>query len=118
MYDALLYNLELARKRSTILKSLGLEKGSYALASVHREANTDDPARMSAILKALGLLSTQVVFPVHPRTRKMIRETGLRVSRNVRMIEPVGHFDVLILQEKASCILTDSGGMQKEAYLL
>lgn len=118
MYDALLYNLELARKRSTILKSLGLEKGSYALATVHRAANTDDPARMSAILKALGLLSTQVVFPVHPRTRKMIRETGLRVSRNVRMTEPVGHFDVLILQENASCILTDSGGMQKEAYLL
>lgn len=118
MYDALLHNLELARKRSTILKSLGLERGSYALATVHRAANTDDPARMAAILNALGLLSTQVVFPVHPRTRKMIQETGLSISRNVMMIEPVGHFDVLVLQENANCILTDSGGMQKEAYLL
>jgi UDP-N-acetylglucosamine 2-epimerase (non-hydrolysing)/UDP-GlcNAc3NAcA epimerase len=118
MYDALLHNLGLARQRSTILKSLGLEKGNYALATVHRAANTDDPARMAAIVNALGLLSTQVVFPVHPRTRKMIRETSLPLSKNVTMIDPVGHFDVLVLQENANCILTDSGGMQKEAYLL
>jgi UDP-N-acetylglucosamine 2-epimerase (non-hydrolysing)/UDP-GlcNAc3NAcA epimerase len=118
MYDALLHNLGIARRRSTILKTLGLKKGSYALATVHRAANTDDPARMTAILNALALLPIQVIFPVHPRTRKMIQETGLPISNNVRMIEPVGHFDVLILQENANCILTDSGGMQKEAYLL
>ena len=118
MYDALLHNLAIARKRSTILPSLGLEKGTYALATVHRAANTDDPTRMAAILDAFGSLSTQVIFPVHPRTRKMIRERNLAVSGNVKMIEPVGHFDVLVLQENASCILTDSGGMQKEAYLL
>jgi UDP-GlcNAc3NAcA epimerase len=118
MYDALLHNLSLAHKRSPILKSLGLEKGAYALATVHRAANTDDPTRMAAILTALGLLSTQVVFPVHPRTSRLIRETGLAISENVRMIDPVGPFDVLVLQENANCILTDSGGMQKEAYLL
>jgi UDP-N-acetylglucosamine 2-epimerase (non-hydrolysing)/UDP-GlcNAc3NAcA epimerase len=118
MYDALLHNLARARKRSTILGSLGLEKGTYALATVHRAANTDDPARMAAILQSLGSLSRRVIFPVHPRTRKMIRETGLSVSDNVRIVEPVGHFDILILQENADCILTDSGGMQKEAYLL
>ena len=118
MYDALLHNLELARKHSTILQSLRLEKGNYALATVHRAANTDDPARMAAILTALGLLSIQIVFPVHPRTRKMIQEMDLPVSQNLMMIEPVGHFNVLILQENANCILTDSGGMQKEAYLL
>jgi UDP-N-acetylglucosamine 2-epimerase len=118
MYDALLHNLEIARKRSTILKTLELEKGNYALATVHRAANTDDPARMATILNALGLLPIQVVFPVHPRTRKMIQETDLPIPQNVRMMEPVGHFDVLLLQENANCILTDSGGMQKEAYLL
>jgi UDP-GlcNAc3NAcA epimerase len=118
MYDALLHNLAVARKRSTILKSLGLGKGTYALATVHRAANTDDPARMSAILNALGSLSTRVIFPVHPRTRKMIREAGFSVAGNVMVVEPVGHFDALILQENANCILTDSGGMQKEAYLL
>jgi UDP-GlcNAc3NAcA epimerase len=118
MYDALLHNLAIARKRSTILRSLGLEKGTYALATVHRAANTDDPARMAAILNALGSLSTRVIFPVHPRTRKMIQEAGLSVAQNVMAVEPVGHFDVLILQENANSILTDSGGMQKEAYLL
>lgn len=118
MYDALLYNLASARKRSTILQSFGLEKGTYALATVHRAANTDNSARMAAILNALGSLSTQVIFPVHPRTRKMIREAGLAIPGNVKAVEPVGHFDVLILQESANCILTDSGGMQKEAYLL
>jgi UDP-N-acetylglucosamine 2-epimerase len=118
MYDALLHNLGLARKQSTILKSLRLEKGGYALATVHRAANADDPTRMAEILNALGSLSMQVVFPVHPRTRKMIREAALLVSNNVMMIDPVGHFDVLVLQENANCILTDSGGMQKEAYLL
>lgn len=66
----------------------------------------------------IGSLSTRVILPVHPRTRKMIRETGLSISGNIKMVEPVGHFDVLSLQENASCILTDSGGMQKEAYLL
>jgi UDP-N-acetylglucosamine 2-epimerase len=118
MYDALLHNLDLARKRSIILSSLGLEKGKYALATVHRAANTDDPARLVAILNALGSLSTRVIFPVHPRTRKLIREMNVPVPDNLRLTEPVGPFDVLILQENASCILTDSGGMQKEAYLL
>jgi UDP-N-acetylglucosamine 2-epimerase (non-hydrolysing)/UDP-GlcNAc3NAcA epimerase len=118
MYDALLHNLAIARKRSTILQSLHLERGAYALATVHRAANTDDPARLAAILKALDSLSTRVIFPVHPRTRKLIGEMSFMISENVLVTEPVGHFDVLILQENADCILTDSGGMQKEAYLL
>ncbi len=118
MYDALLHNLALARKRSSILETLGLERRTYALATVHRAANTDDPVRIAAILEALGSLPTRIVFPVHPRTRKMIREASLSIPENVMAVEPVGHFDILILQENANCILTDSGGMQKEAYLL
>ncbi len=118
MYDALLHNLALARKHSHILRSLGVKKGEYALATVHRAANTDDHARLTSILEALGSLSKPVIFPVHPRTRKIIGEMGLAVSQNVKLIEPLGAFDVLVLQENADCILTDSGGMQKEAYLL
>lgn len=118
MYDALLHNLTIARKRSQVLERLRLSKGTYALTTVHRAANTDDPKRMKSILDALGALSVRVVFPVHPRTQKMIREWGLIVPENVMMIEPQGYFDILILQENASGILTDSGGMQKEAYLL
>src|SRR5512138_2376565 len=98
MYDALLHNLVLARRRSMILSSLGLERGAYALATVHRAANTDDPRRMNAILNAFGSLSMQVIFPVHPRTRKMIQESGLSALKNIRMIEPVGYFDMLMLE--------------------
>jgi UDP-GlcNAc3NAcA epimerase len=118
MYDALLHNLVIARKHSMILEALKLEKGSYALTTVHRAANTNDPARLAALLNALGSLSTRVIFPVHPRTHNMIRELGLSISKNIVLIEPIGHFDILILQENANCILTDSGGMQKEAFML
>lgn len=118
MYDALLYNLEVAREKSLIQKRLNLKRGEYALATVHRAANTDDRERMRSILSALGQLSSRVIFPVHPRTRKMMREWEISVGLNVTMIEPVGHFDMLALQENANCILTDSGGVQKEAYLL
>jgi len=118
MYDALLHNLTIARKRSQVFERLGLSKGMYALATVHRAANTDDPERMRSVLDALSSLSLKVVFPVHPRTRKMIQEWGLSANSNVLFIEPQGYFDIVILQENANCILTDSGGMQKEAYLL
>jgi UDP-GlcNAc3NAcA epimerase len=118
MYDALLYNLELARRQSTILQRLNLKKNQYALVTVHRAANTDDRERMSSIWSALSRLSLPVVFPVHPRARKMMSEWGISAGKNVILIEPVGHFDMLALQENANCILTDSGGVQKEAYLV
>lgn len=118
MYDALLHNLALARQKNAILRDLKLGKGQYALATVHRAANTDDRQRMSAILDALGRLSLPVVFPVHPRARKMMGEWGIPAGGNIILIEPVGHFDMLTLQENANCILTDSGGVQKEAYLV
>ncbi|MBI5952690.1 MAG: UDP-N-acetylglucosamine 2-epimerase (non-hydrolyzing) [Chloroflexi bacterium] len=118
MYDALLHNLKVAHGKSQIRQKLGLEEGKYALATVHRAANTDDRKRMSSILGALGRLSSPVVFPVHPRTRKMMQEWGISVASNILAIEPVGHFDMLMLQEGANCILTDSGGVQKEAYLV
>ncbi len=118
MYDSLLHTLEKAATRSHILDHLGLEKDAYALATVHRAANTDDMERMKSILSALGSLSTRVVFPMHPRSRKMMQEWGLDVNSNVLVIEPVGHMDMLTLQKNSNCILTDSGGVQKEAYLL
>lgn len=118
MYDALLRNLLLARKHSQILTRLELEKGEYALATVHRAANTDDPRRLMSLLDALGSLPTRVMFPVHPRTRGLIDKLGWNPSANIFLIEPLGYFDILTLQENANCILTDSGGMQKEAYLL
>ncbi|MHB0939955.1 MAG: non-hydrolyzing UDP-N-acetylglucosamine 2-epimerase, partial [Armatimonadota bacterium] len=98
MYDALLHNLELAHGKSKILKRLGLKKSEYALATVHRVANTDDKDRMSSLLDAFGGLSSQVVFPIHPRARKMMQAWGLSVKPNVSLMEPLGHFDMLALQ--------------------
>ena len=118
MYDALLHNLVLARQKSTISRDLKLPKGQYALATIHRAANTDDGWRMASIMDALGKLSLPVVFPIHPRTRKMMNEWGISAGRNIMLMEPVGYFDMLSLMECANCILTDSGGVQKEAYLI
>jgi UDP-N-acetylglucosamine 2-epimerase len=118
MYDALLHNLAIARERSQILSRLGLKKGSYGLATVHRAANTDDPQRMRSLLESFGRLSKKIIFPLHPRTQKMIQGWGLSASSNILFIEPQGYFDILVLQDNAACILTDSGGMQKEAYWL
>ncbi len=118
MYDALLRNLEIARAKSQILERMSLKKGEYALATVHRAGNTDDRNNMQSILDALGSLPTRVIFPVHPRARKRIEEWKFVVNTNVSLIEPLGPLDILQLQENANCILTDSGGMQKEAYLL
>ncbi|UCD39270.1 MAG: UDP-N-acetylglucosamine 2-epimerase (non-hydrolyzing) [Fidelibacterota bacterium] len=123
MYDALLQFLDLAHQRSGILDDLGLEPKGYFLTTVHRPSNTDIWENLRAILAALRVLEEPVIFPVHPRARAKIDEIDgeLQLSApdcNVQLIEPVGYLDMLRLQENARAILTDSGGMQKEAYFL
>lgn len=118
MLDALLHNLTLARKKSNILSRLNIAKGKYALATIHRAANTDNKEKLKSILEGLAGLESKIILPLHPRTRKMMNEWNVAVNKNIDLIEPVGYFDMLILQENANCILTDSGGVQKEAYLL
>lgn len=118
MYDALLHNLRLAQNQLSLLFQLGVIKGEYALATVHRAGNTDNQKNMQSILDGLGSLPTRVIFPVHPRTRIRVAEWRCIVNSNISLIEPLGPLDILQLQKNANCILTDSGGMQKEAYLL
>jgi len=121
MYDAVLLFAELARERSNILNELEIAPGSYLLATVHRAENTDNAERLGNILRAFSQLDEQVIFPIHPRTRKAITDSSddeLEVSRNVRLIEPVGYLAMLSLEQNARIILTDSGGIQKEAYWL
>ncbi len=118
MYDALLENAPLAAKRSTVLRDLALAPGGYVLATVHRAANTDDPARLADIIDALALLREPVVLPLHPRTRAALMGTDIEVEPPVRILEPAGYIDMLALEQNARMILTDSGGVQKEAYLL
>jgi UDP-N-acetylglucosamine 2-epimerase len=107
-----------ASRKSEILERMGLKDRGYVLATVHRSENTDDPARLSAILQAFGALDETVLFPVHPRARKMIAEGNCKVGSHVRMVDPLGYFDMVTVAAAARLILTDSGGLQKEAYWL
>jgi UDP-N-acetylglucosamine 2-epimerase len=116
MYDAVLFNIGIAEKRSTALGRLALKPGSYLLATVHRAENTGDPDRLAAILEAFGAIQESIVFPAHPRTCSALTAFELSVPANVRMVEPVGYLDMLLLEKHARLILTDSGGVQKEAY--
>ena len=118
MYDSLLLRLSLAEERSGIIERLGLTAGGYALVTVHRAANTDDLAALEGILEALARLERPVVFPMHPRTRLALASSDLETPPHVQVIEPVGYLDMLALERSAAMVLTDSGGVQKEAYLL
>jgi UDP-GlcNAc3NAcA epimerase len=118
MLDAVLEFGSIARQRSTILQQLEIEPGGYVLATLHRPYNTDVPENLASILEAFADISEPVVFPVHPRTRQKIESLhgSLQTNGNVKMIDPVGYLDMLMLEQQARLILTDSGGMQKEAY--
>lgn len=118
MLDANLANRPLARKKSTVLSDLGLAPASYSLVTVHRAANTDDPARLTNIVRALSRIGETVVFPVHPRTRGALAKLDEQFGDNVRLIEPVGYYDMMVLEENARLIATDSGGVQREAYFM
>lgn len=116
MYDAALYYSKLSRSRSKIVERLNLQPGEYALCTIHRAENTDDRDRLRSIVGALNTIAGEmrVVVPLHPRTQKIVREAGLRLDFDV--LEPVGYFDMLELLKNCRIVLTDSGGLQKEAY--
>ena len=122
MYDALLQFIEIARRRSTILHDLELKPKSYLLATVHRPYNTDNPENLCNIINAFIQIQQPIIFPVHPRTRRKIEELNLdyAISQNgnPKLLDPVGYLDMLCLEQNAKMILTDSGGVQKEAYWL
>ncbi|WP_322798426.1 non-hydrolyzing UDP-N-acetylglucosamine 2-epimerase [Thermoflexus sp.] len=118
MYDAVLQYLALAEQKSRILERLGLRPESYAVATVHRAENTDNPNRLRAIfdgLEAVAQAGLPVVLPLHPRTRKQAESLGLSL-KGVRVLEPVSYLDMLLLEKNARLIITDSGGVQKEAF--
>ena len=115
MADATIQLAPIARERSGILERLGLEPGAYAVATVHREANTAQP-RLGRIVDGLGRVEGTVVFPVHPRTRGALAREDLELAPNVLATEPLGYLDFAALASQARVILTDSGGLQKEAY--
>jgi UDP-GlcNAc3NAcA epimerase len=115
MLDATLQLAPLAAKRSHVLDALDLEPRAYVVTTVHREANAV-PERLARILEGLRRLDEQVVFPVHPRTRKVLDDASLEAPSNVRLLRPLGYLDFTALASQARVIATDSGGLQKEAY--
>ena len=118
MLDAMKHNLPIARQQSAILKDMGLSTDGYLLATVHRASNTDDPDNLRNIVTAFNRMNEPIVFPVHPRTRAAIERLGLTFARHVRAIDPIGYLDMIVLESHARLILTDSGGVQREAYFL
>jgi UDP-GlcNAc3NAcA epimerase len=115
MLDANLRLAPIARERSQALELAGVEAGGYALVTVHREANTREPA-LGRIVEALNALEEPVVFPLHPRTADAIESQGLHLVGHVHARPAAGYLDFAALASQARVILTDSGGVQKEAY--
>jgi UDP-N-acetylglucosamine 2-epimerase len=118
MYDAVRMFTDLANQQSRALETLGLQTRRYLLATIHRPYNTDVPANLLAIMRALGQAGETIVFPVHPRTRQCLKQIGWYAGElpHVLLTDPVGYLDMLVLERNARLILTDSGGVQKEAY--
>jgi UDP-N-acetylglucosamine 2-epimerase (non-hydrolysing) len=120
--DALLQHAAISAKRSSLLQALKLKPKEYVLVTAHRQENVDNKNRLEGILEGIRLVkranpTLAVVFPLHPRTEKMIKQFGLERPREIRFIEPVGYLDFLLLEQHARLILTDSGGIQEEASM-
>ncbi len=118
MVDMVSRNISIANNKSNIQNKLSIKDNQYYLLTLHRPCNVDDPQFLRNILQKINLLDAKVVFPVHPRTRKIITKNRIVIGNNIKVSEPTGYFDFLLLQSKAKKILTDSGGIQKEAYIL
>lgn len=122
MYDAFLENMQIAKSKSTILEELDITRDSYILVTVHRAENTDNPNSLGNIVSALLQLNYEVVWPLHPRTRQALEKNNLlgklEGAQRIKVIDPVGYLDMLVLEYHSAMIMTDSGGVQKEAFFL
>ena len=120
MYDTALYYASKSEQKSRVLEKLNLKPNSYALTTVHRSENTDDQARLKNIFEGLSRVAKEldVVLPLHPRTREALERENFfeQVAQKLKLIEPLGYMDMIRLEKNAKLILTDSGGIQKEAF--
>ncbi len=118
MYDGILHFAGIAKEKSTILETLNLREKEFILCTIHRAENTNNADRLKPIFEALNESGEQIILPLHPRTLKYMSDYGIKVSENVRIIEPLGYLDMVRLEDAAKKIVTDSGGVQKEAFFL
>ncbi|MDH5413725.1 MAG: UDP-N-acetylglucosamine 2-epimerase (non-hydrolyzing) [Flavobacteriaceae bacterium] len=116
MKDAVEYYRKTSEDKSSIIKELALHKNNFVLATIHRQENTDDLNKLTSIFKGLEKISTQcqIVLPLHPRTKKILEDQQL--AYKIKTIDPVGYFDMLELLKNCNMVITDSGGLQKEAF--
>ena len=117
MVDTMKDNLEIALKKSDIINDLQLQNKGFNLLTLHRNYNVDNTEILENILNQLQELNEKIIFPVHPRTRKMLAQ-NYTIPANIQVIEPQGYIDFIVLENFAKRIITDSGGIQKEAYIL
>jgi UDP-N-acetylglucosamine 2-epimerase (non-hydrolysing) len=119
--DAVFQNLEFAEKHSLVLANLGLNRGSYFLATVHRQENVDDEMRLRGIIDGLKMVHKEygqsIIYPVHPRTRKALEDFGLK-TEGLNLVGPQDYLSFLQLESNARLVLTDSGGVQEETCVL
>lgn len=120
MYDAILWAREVTTTDSTILEEIGYDDGEFILSTVHRAGNTDNPKRLESIIDGLSSASVPIVFPIHPRTENRLKEYDLweRAKTELNVIDPVGYLDFVRLLDASKIVVTDSGGVQKEAFFL
>lgn len=120
--DALCENIKIAKEKSTILEDLGLNPQDYILVTAHRAENVDIQKKLQGIIKGLELTAKEhgkkIIYPIHPRTENKLKEFGINVPDSIELIKPLGYLDFLHLQNHASLIITDSGGIQEEACTL
>lgn len=117
MVDSLKQNLEKSNKFSNIMEILSIDSNKFYLLTLHRPYTVDNPDNLKLILDKLSSLDKEIIFPVHPRTKKIIESSEIRISNKIKLIKPVGYLDFIMLEQTAEKIITDSGGIQKEAYI-
>ena len=121
MVDALMMFIDVAKEKSDILTVLDIKSKEYYLATVHRPYNTDNPENLHQIISAFQEIDQKVIFPIHPRTRQKLEtffgSSSVQSRSNLILTDPVGYLDMLLLEKNARMILTDSGGVQKEAFI-
>lgn len=118
MFDAVLHFKKMAETKQSIIESIGVEHDKYILTTIHRAENTNDINRLRNIIEALNECGKNVVLPLHPRTKKYMDSYGLKFNNNIKLIEPVGYLEMITLEMHAQKIVTDSGGVQKEAFFM
>lgn len=116
MYDAVRLFGAISDRKVAIVAKLGVASGQYVLSTIHRKENTDHPENLKAVLDGLAVGGRPVILPLHPRTRRRLEEFKIAVPASIRVIDPVGYLEMLQLSRHAGLIVTDSGGLQKEAY--